>query len=630
LEDRLTPATTAVPWPDPGHLTLSFAPDGTSTGQQASALFQHLNSVAATRDWQLAILRAYQTWAVEGNANVSVVSDGGEAFGAPGVPEGDSRFGDIRIGMAQLADTSLATSNPFTWAGTTWAGDALLNSAINFGVNGQGGPYDLFSVMLHEAGHAFGVEDNSTDPTSVMYDAYQGVRTGLSAADATDFRSLYGARTPDAYEGAAGNNSFATAYNFTSLPAAGVVLDADLGKIGEADYYKFTAPLLSTGFVINLSTAHISSLQATVSVYDGNHHLLASASAADPLHGDLSLSVPAGLLGGTYYIKVSGATNDVFSVGSYRMSIGVKTALGLSLPSALYTPPVAVNNLGSVLSAALHLLPIWPGPSDLRFNATFRGDITSSGEQDWFYVSAPPAATYGSGPLVMVAEAWGTDSLAPLHPYVEVWTAGPSPQLLASQVLTNDHGVFTLQLPDAASPGGYYLRLRPLTPGGGNDTGDYFLGVNIHQEPPVALAPIAGGTLTQSAPQQFTQMTLNQNELWHFSLSADLGGAAVAEEVQMQIYDAAGNLVFTLIAYGGQPPSTGCVYLAAGTYTLRFVAVAQQPDQFVSLAFDLDSEILSDPIGPIKTTTTSTPPPTYSTTAPTTTSTKTYSSPTYS
>jgi hypothetical protein len=40
LEDRLTPSTTAVPWPNPGHLTLSFAPDGTSTGQLASTLFQ--------------------------------------------------------------------------------------------------------------------------------------------------------------------------------------------------------------------------------------------------------------------------------------------------------------------------------------------------------------------------------------------------------------------------------------------------------------------------------------------------------------------------------------------------------------------------------------------------------------
>ena len=31
LEDRAVPATFGVPWNDPGHLTLSFAPDGTAT-----------------------------------------------------------------------------------------------------------------------------------------------------------------------------------------------------------------------------------------------------------------------------------------------------------------------------------------------------------------------------------------------------------------------------------------------------------------------------------------------------------------------------------------------------------------------------------------------------------------------
>ena len=32
LEDRLTPATSGVTWPDGSHLTLSFVPDGTPVG----------------------------------------------------------------------------------------------------------------------------------------------------------------------------------------------------------------------------------------------------------------------------------------------------------------------------------------------------------------------------------------------------------------------------------------------------------------------------------------------------------------------------------------------------------------------------------------------------------------------
>src|SRR5262249_5692944 len=102
LEERLALSTTAVPWPNPGNLTLSFARDGTSTGQQASTLFQSLTSAASSYEWELAVLRAYQTWAVNSNVNVAVVGDGGQAFGAAGVPQGDSRFGDVRVGMASL------------------------------------------------------------------------------------------------------------------------------------------------------------------------------------------------------------------------------------------------------------------------------------------------------------------------------------------------------------------------------------------------------------------------------------------------------------------------------------------------------------------------------------------------
>src|SRR5947199_46860 len=40
LEDRSLPATFGVPWPDPGHLTLSFVPDGTQySGGGTGTLF---------------------------------------------------------------------------------------------------------------------------------------------------------------------------------------------------------------------------------------------------------------------------------------------------------------------------------------------------------------------------------------------------------------------------------------------------------------------------------------------------------------------------------------------------------------------------------------------------------------
>ena len=43
----------------------------------------------------------------------------------------------------------------------------------------------------------------------------------------------------------------------------------------------------------------------------------------------------------------------------------------------------------------------------------------------------------------------------------------------------------------------------------------------------------------------------------------------------MDIYDASGNDLFTLRATSTLPAVTGHIYLAAGTYTVRFTAIAQ-------------------------------------------------------
>lgn len=56
LEDRCVPAVFGNPWPDPGHLTISFAPDGTNVNGYSSNLFQDMNATYGS-GWQLAVLR---------------------------------------------------------------------------------------------------------------------------------------------------------------------------------------------------------------------------------------------------------------------------------------------------------------------------------------------------------------------------------------------------------------------------------------------------------------------------------------------------------------------------------------------------------------------------------------------
>jgi purine nucleoside permease len=60
------------------------------------------------------------------------------------------------------------------------AGDIVLNPAYPFTADGSA-PYDLFSVVAHEAGHALGLPGND-DPASVLFEYYLDPRFDLRSA----------------------------------------------------------------------------------------------------------------------------------------------------------------------------------------------------------------------------------------------------------------------------------------------------------------------------------------------------------------------------------------------------------------------------------------------------------------
>ena len=181
LEDRLTPSIFGQPWPDPGHLTLSFAPDGTNAGGAPSGLFNLLNAQDSTPNWETAILRAFQTWAVNTNVNVGLVNDGGLALGTVGGGKGlveqhtaAARRAGVQIRFAAPA-TGLVSDGAGNFWGTTWRGGLNENGTV-FKINASTGV--LTTVVEFTVD---GAANKGAGPTAgLVSDARNATRSSMS------------------------------------------------------------------------------------------------------------------------------------------------------------------------------------------------------------------------------------------------------------------------------------------------------------------------------------------------------------------------------------------------------------------------------------------------------------------
>jgi hypothetical protein len=591
LEDRLTP-TWGVGWYSPGHLTLSFVPDGTDVSETPSSLHALLGP--DTTAWQREILRAFQTWAIETNVNIGLVADGGQPLGVAGLAQGDTRFGDVRIAARPLSttagDTDLAGAVGFDYSGGTWSGDLLLNPLFQIGIGHSPTQYDLYSVVLHEASHSFGFGDDPTNAASVMWPGYT-TWTGLAPVDIAAIQSMYGVRTSDPFEGTAGNETIANAFDLTQNGNL-TAFSADITQIGDVDVYRFTTPSTSsvTGLTINLQAAGISLLTGRVTVLDADGNVVASAVTTNPLDNNLSISLRNYQASTTYYVKVEGAGSDVFSAGAYALRLQ-------------YSPDAIGNSFGLGSS----FVNTESGSNDTRESAvplgfsadahgeafTVVGTLDNSADSDWYRITPTSLMDY-SGTLTV-----GVVPMAANGVRATVAVFDAQGQELQSVVVTNENGAFTVQLANQHTGSAYYLRVTAVNPAGTHAVGGYALAANLSPYAVTTFDGLTTTTQTDAHSVLTSEMTLAGGKLTQFSLSASTSATApVSAAVRMTILDASGAIVFTMVAQAGNPLATGTVWLSAGTYTVLFNSATRDGSALQGLTFSLAARERSDPMDP--------------------------------
>jgi hypothetical protein len=447
LESRTVPYTaTGNAWPSSQLVTISFIPDGTDLGGPTSNLVSTLNSrFGSATTWENVILKAAQTWAANTNLNFSVVSDNGTVSGGGLYQQGDPGMGDIRIGGYNFNNSGLLAFGdmPPPVNNFSVAGDITLNTGQPFNINGL--DYDLYTVALHEFGHALGL-GHSTDFNAVMYPYYSSPVTGLGTDDVAGIQSVYSGgagRSSDAYDP---NGTMATAADITAQidPNALTAVLTGLGitATSEIDYYKFTAPSNSnSSMTVKVQSSGLSLLAPSLRIYDSSNHLLSSVTGSGDFGSTLSKTVSI-TPGKTYYVRVAGANSTVFGTGAYALTLNLGTGANPTVPlpntQLLNGNPLSGGGgMADQIDAQGHSINQLNTDEDNPYGDAYEAAGRSGAHEQAIPATAPGAVAQSSAPqeLLTSAEGQNVDQEGAQLPAGD--TAGQPPRLVADPGLAS-------------------------------------------------------------------------------------------------------------------------------------------------------------------------------------------------
>jgi hypothetical protein len=586
-------------------------------------LFETLNSYQSTPSWQHAVLQAFQTWAVNANINIAFRSDGGQAFGISGAAQHDSRFGDIRIGAQPMASDALSISVPNDPAvSSTLSGDVLVNSTSRFD------KLDIQAVMLHEAGHVFGI-DELNDPNSPMFSTYKGI-TKLSATDIAAIQGLYGVRAADRNEGSSGNDSFSKA---TTIQAPGgwtgstpMVIWGDITTNKDIDVYAIRSLSNYRGSITaRVQSAGLSLLAPALTIVDSRGRVVGSAQAQSGMGDTISVQIPNADPSANYFLVVQGATRDVFGIGGYGVAVtldGLSQTTPSQIDSVLRGPyqTLSSNDVNSLFVPTSNTLLNNTKGSDSSIGTATTILPTAGYAKNTHYEVLGSIATPSDGHFYRFQTANTPSNGKPLVLTVTVRALainGAAPRLslvdsdgltVPYKILANGNGVFTIQIAGVTGGGWYYLNVGPATAAGSAATGNFAL-VAQFGTAEAQLNSFVSGTDLASGSTQYSTMYVGQSQLINFLLSANststpsTGGA-----VKMTILDQNGAIVYSLCSKAGDVVSGSAVFLTPGKYTVLFTTSSSQTGSASSpFTYELTGNAISDPIGPVLTDPTLTP-----------------------